>query len=84
MMFIKKLGAVLATIGISVIRIPLSLVSGIFNRIDYYLIKIVTKLCKVIDCDLYTEAIDHALYRNYTGFKHIAKYFKKLAYDLHN
>lgn len=84
MMFIKKLGAVLTLIGVVIIRIPLDLIATVLNWVDFYLIKTITKLSKVIAWEWLIDSVDEALYTNYIGMKRVAKYFKNLAYELHN
>ena len=82
MMFIKKLLAVLVTIGITIVRFPMSCILAGFNWIDFYLVKLNVKLGKVIDCDFYTECLDEALWNNIRGFRYISEYFEDLQEDL--
>lgn len=82
MMFIKKLLAVLATIGIAIIRVPMTWILAGFNWVDIYLVKLTVKLGKVIDWYVWTEALDEALERNSIGFECISEYFEELQEDL--
>ena len=82
MMFIKKLLAVLATIGITIVRFPMTWILAGLNWMDFYLVKLVVKLGKVIDNDFYTECLDEALWTNARGFRNISEYFEDLQEDL--
>lgn len=81
-MNIKKIGAVLATIIISLIRFPLSCIAAVLNRIDMVLIKLNAKLAKVIDSKWWTDGLYWAQESNIRMGRWIEEYFEEIQEDL--
>lgn len=82
MMTIKKIAAVLATILITIVRVPLTWIAAGLNWIDFSLVKLDVRLAKVLDWDIWKEALYEAMDVNVRGFENIAEYFEDLQEDL--
>ena len=81
-MDIKKIGMVLATIVITIIRLPISLIAALFVGADSVLIKLVARLANGIGAEWWRETLYEAQDININMGNFFAQYFVDLQEDL--
>ena len=79
---IKKIGAVLATIIIAIIKLPTTCISVVVNGIEIGLVTQMVKLAKVIDCEWWKEGMYEVMGINSIEMLVLSDYFDDLQEDL--